>query len=39
MVRPPDSLIDKFSYQFETFVGKIDAENVEYYLLNGRSEL
>ena len=30
--RSPDSLIDKFSY-FETFVGKIDAENVEYYLM------
>ena len=30
--RPPDSLIDKFSY-FETLVGKIDAENVEYHLM------
>ena len=30
--RPPDSLISTFSY-FETLVGRIDAENIEYYLM------
>ena len=30
--RPPDSLVSIFSY-FETLVGKIDAENIEYYLM------
>ena len=30
--RPPDSPVDKFNY-FETLVGRLDAENVEYYLM------
>ena len=30
--RPPDSTVDKFDF-FETFIGKLDAENVEYHLL------
>lgn len=30
--RPPDSLIDIFSH-FETLIGKLDAENTEFYLL------
>ena len=30
--RPPDSAVDKFQY-FETLVGKLDAENVEFYVL------
>jgi hypothetical protein len=28
----PDSVVDKFNY-FETIIGKLDAENVEYYEL------
>ena len=32
--RPPDSPVDKFNY-FETLVGRLDAENVEYYLVMG----
>ena len=30
--RPPDLTNDKFSY-FESFIGRLDSENVEYYLL------
>ena len=30
--RPPDSTVDKFDF-FEKFIGKLDAENVEYHLL------
>ena len=30
--RPPDSPVDKFNY-FETLVGRLDAENVEYYFI------
>ena len=30
--RPPDVTSDKFSY-FESFIGRLDAGNVEYYLL------
>ena len=30
--RPPDLTSDKFSY-FESFIGRLDAKNVEYYLL------
>ena len=30
--RPPNSPVDKFNY-FETLVGRLDAENVEYYLM------
>ena len=30
--RPPDSIVDKFNF-FETLIGKMDGENVEFYLL------
>jgi hypothetical protein len=30
--RPPDSGVDKFNY-FETPIGKLDVENVEYYVM------
>ena len=30
--RPPDFIVEKFNF-FETLIGKMDAENVEFYLL------